>query len=504
VVLRRIITVQREQIAALKALGYTNVEIGWHYTQWSLFISAIGWTLGLWGGRAMGRAMIGMYNDYFRFPFLEYRLTLDVVMGAAAISLLAALLGALGAVRQAVRLPPAEAMRPEPPATYSLTLIERIGLQRFLPQTARIILRNLQRHPLRTAASVVGIGFSGGLLIMGLFFMDSIDLLMDLQFNTIQRQDLTISFVEPRSARAFHEIARLPGVIDTEPARNLAVRIRAGHHSRQTAIMGIVDSPRLQRVVDTSYRPRALPPTGLMISRKLAEILDVRPGSTLTVEVLEGSRPVRQLVLCGVVDEYMGTSAYMQIDALRRLMREARSLSGAYLSVDPLQAEALYTRLKLIPAVAGVALKSAALDEFKRQMDEMMGVFIFFNILFAVVITVGVIYNVARIALSERQHELASLRVLGFTRAEISAILLGELAVLALLGVPLGLGLGYGLAAMMVAAFDSELYRFPLAISAQSYAVAALVMLLTASVSGLLVRRRLDHLDLVEVLKGRE
>jgi len=220
--------------------------------------------------------------------------------------------------------------------------------------------------------------------------------------------------------------------------------------------------------------------------------------------VLEGTRPVRQIVVAALVDEYMGTAAYMRADALHRLMREGDSLSGASMSVDPLQAEALYRRLKSIPAVAAVALKAAALREFRRQMDQMMGVFIFFNIVFAMVITIGVVYNVARIALSERQHELASLRVLGFTRTEISSILLGELAVVTLLGVPLGLLLGYGFAAFMVAAFDSELYRFPLVVSVHSYALAALIVLLSSAASGLLVRRRLDHLDLVEVLKSRE
>ena len=504
VVLRRIISVQREQIAALKALGYTNREVGWHYTQWSLLISAAGGLFGIWGGKTMGRGMIGLYNDYFQFPFLDYQLTTNVVLGAVMFGLVAAVLGAFGAVRQAVKLPPAEAMRPEPPATYGRTWVESLGIQRFLSQPARIVLRNLQRRPIRTAATVLAIGFSGALLIIGLFFMDSIDVLLDLQFNAIQRQDITISLVEPRSARALHEINRLPGVIDTEPARDLAVRLRAGHRSRQTAVTGIEDDPRLRRIVNTSYEVETLPPDGLMLSAKLAEILGVQRGSPITLEVLEGTRPVRQTVVTGLVDEYMGTAAYMRIDALHSLMREGRNLSGAYMRVDPEHADALFGRLKLIPAVAGVALKAAAMEEFQRQMDEMMGVFIFFNIVFAMVITIGVVYNVARIALSERQRELASLRVLGFTRAEISSILLGELAVMTLLGIPLGLWIGYGFAAFMVAAFDTELYRFPLIVSARSYAVAALVVLLASAASGLLVRRRLDHLDLVEVLKSAE
>lgn len=504
VVLTRIVSVQREQIAALKALGYSNAEVGLHYTLWSLTVAGLGGLLGVFGGRFLGRGMIGMYNDYFRFPFLEYQLPNEVMAGAVAISLAAAVIGAWGAVRRAVSLPPAEAMRPEPPARYQRTLLERLGLGRFLSQPARMVLRNLSRRPLRTAASVVGIGFSGGLLIIGFFFSDSIDELMDVQFNVIQRQDITVSFVEPRSSQALYEIAHLPGVMYAEDLRSVPVRLRAGHRERQTAVTGVANGALLQRVINVSYEAEELPPEGLVLSTKLAEVLEVDLGEMVTLEVLEGGRPVRQVVVAGLVEEYMGMSAYMEIDALRHLMREGGNLSGAYLMVDSRMSEELYQRLKNIPAVAGVALKQAAITAFNKQMDEMMGVFIFFNILFASIIAVGVVYNAARIALSERSHELASMRVLGFTRTEISSILLGELGAVSLLAVPLGMVFGYGLALFMVMGFDTELYRFPLVISARSYAISALVVLLASTLSGLAVRRRLDHLDLVEVLKTKE
>jgi putative ABC transport system permease protein len=504
VVLTRIVSVQREQIAALKALGYSNAEVGWHYTLWSLAIACLGGLFGVFGGRFLGRGMINLYNDYFRFPFLEYRMPQEVIGGAVVICLAAAVIGAWGAVQRAVHLPPAEAMRPEPPARYQRTLLERLGLGRFLSQPARMVLRNLSRRPLRTAASVIGIGFSGGLLIIGFFFSDSIDEVMDMQFNVVQRQDITVSFIEPRSGRSLHDIENLPGVIYAEDLRSVPVRLRAGHRSRQTAVTGVANGALLQRVINTSYEVEELPAEGLVLSNKLAEVLRVVRGDMVSMEVLEGRRSVRQVTVTGLVGEYMGMSAYMEIDALRRLMREGRNVSGVYLMVDSRLSEDLYQRLKNIPAVAGVALKQAAINAFNKQMDEMMGVFIFFNILFAGIIAVGVVYNAARIALSERSHELASMRVLGFTRGEISSILLGELAVVTLAAVPLGMVFGYGLVSFMVAGFDTELYRFPLVISTRSYAISALVVLLASTVSGLAVRRRLDHLDLVEVLKTKE
>ncbi|MEM8932757.1 MAG: ABC transporter permease, partial [Acidobacteriota bacterium] len=416
----------------------------------------------------------------------------------------AAALGAWRAVRQAITLPPAEAMRPEPPTRYRQTLVERFGLEPFLAQPARMVLRSLERRPVRSLASVIGIACSGGLLIIGLFLVDSIELILDVAFNVTQRQDVTVSFVEPRSAAALHEVTRLSGVDFAEPARSVPVRLRAEHRSRQTSIQGLVGDPRLQRIVDVEYQVATPPSEGLLLSSAMARILAVERGDPVIVEVLEGGRPVRQAIVTDLVDEFLGTAVYMDADALHRLMREGQVLTGAYLQIDSAYESVLYRQLKNLPSVAGVSLRSAAVRTFREQMGEFLGVFIAFTILFASIITIGVVYNTARIILSERSRELASLRVLGFTRGEISSILLGELAVITALAVPLGLVFGRGFAGAMVTAFETELYRFPLVISMRTYAVSALVVLLAATLSGLLVRRKLDHLDLVEVLKSRE
>ena len=343
-----------------------------------------------------------------------------------------------------------------------------------------------------------------GLQTIGTFFFDAMDVLLDIQFNVAQRQDVTVSFVEPASARAFHEIEHLPGVVYSEPMRLVPARLRFGHRTRQIGITGLPSDAHLQRVVDTSLRPLKLPPGGLILSRKLAEILDTRPGETLTVEVLEGARPVRRVVVASLVEEYMGTAAYMEIGALQRLMQEGGTLSGASLQVDAAFLDDLYRRLKATPAVAGVNLKRAAMNSFEKMLEETVYVMIFFNVLFSSIIAFGVVYNTARISLSERSRELATLRVIGFTRGEISFILLGELAVVTLIAVPLGLLLGYGLAAVTVIAFDTELYRFPLVVTARTYAWSAITVLTAVAVSGLIVRRKLDRLDLVAVLKTKE
>ena len=504
VVLSRIVSVQRTQIAAVKALGYRDRDLAVHYVKWSLVVSTLGSAVGVGLGAWLGWAFTRMYTLFFHFPLLLYRLNVRVAVLGILIGAAAAVLGALGAVRRAVKLPPAEAMRPEPPASFAESWPERAGLRRLLSQPARIILRTLQRHPARVAMSVTGIALAGSLMVVGNFSTDAVDEMVRLQFDVAQRYDLMVALVQPTSSRALDEMARLPGVMHAEPFRAVAARLRAGPRSRNIGIIGVLDGSRLNRVVDASRGPMALPPEGIVLSEALAGVLAVRRGEEVTVEVLEGNRPVRQAVVADLVDDYLGTSAYMSLDALHRLMQEGPTLSGAFLQVDRGAARTLYDRLKATPRVAGVMLKRAAVESLQRTMAEMMRKVQGIYILFASVIAFGVVYNSVRISLSERARELATLRVIGFTRGEVSYILLGELALVTMAAVPLGLALGYGLVAAIIPQMDSEMFRIPVVVSPDTYALAAMTIVVATIVSAMVVRRRLDRLDLVEVLKTRE
>jgi putative ABC transport system permease protein len=504
VVLSRIVSVQRTQIAAIKALGYGDGAIAAHYVKWGLAVALLGSAVGVGLGAWLGWAFTRMYTLFFNFPVLIYRLNVQVAVLGILIGIGSAVLGAFGAVRQAVRLPPAEAMRPEPPASFSESWPERMGLRRLLSQPARIIMRTLQRHPARVAMSTIGIALGASLLVLGNFSVDAIDEMTSIQFNVAQRFDVMVTMVQPTSAAALQDIERLPGVMDAEPFRAVAARLRSGPRSRNVGIVGVLDGGRLNRVVDASRGPIALPPEGIVLSAKLAELLGVRRGQQLTVEVLEGARPVRDVVVSDLVDDYMGTSAYMPLGPLHQMMQEGPTLSGVYLQVDGGSSAALYSRLKSTPRVAGVLLKRAAIESLQATMASMMKKVQVVYILFASVIAFGVVYNSVRISLSERSRELATLRVIGFSRGEVSYILLGEVALVTLAAVPFGLLIGYWLVALMVRVSDTEMFRIPLVVSSSTYALAATTIVIATILSALVVRRRLDHLDLVEVLKTRE
>src|SRR5579864_9451816 len=504
IVLSRLISTQRPEIAILKAFGYSNSQIGRHYLKLALLPVLVSVVIGIGLGLYLGLALTGMYANFYRFPVLRYEVEPRLVVMTVFLSVGAAVVGALAAVRQAVRLAPAEAMRSEPPARYRLGWTAKIGLDRICSPAVRMIFRSLERRPVKAFMTSFGMSLAVSMLIVGFYFFDAFNYVLNFQFENVQREDLTVAFNEPRSSEAAFNLAQLPGVLRSEPFRTVPARLRFEHRTKRTAIVGLTESDGLRRVLDKNLIALRIPPEGMVLTTKLGEILNVRPGQSVTVEVLEGSRPVRSIAVVALADELIGISAYMNVNALNHMMNEGGTVSGGFLAVDPLQLPGLYSDLKRMPAVSAVVLREGALKSFNDILYQSLAIFTTVLVAFACVIVSGMVYNGARIALSERGRDLASLRVLGFTQGEIGVMLLGEQAILTLLAVPLGFAMGYGICSLMPLWLNTELYRMPMVINRNTYAVSFLVVVVAAFVSGLLVRWRLRHLDLVEVLKTRE
>jgi putative ABC transport system permease protein len=502
--LTRLIAIERSEIGLLKAFGYSNRAIGWHYVKLVMAMTApgivLGWALGFW----LGRINTELYAEFYRFPFLLYQPGPSAFAIAALVSLGAVVIGTLTAVRRAAALPAAEAMRPPAPPVYHKARFGGRRLARLLDQPTRMILRQILRWPLRAFLTTTGIAMSVAVLVISLQWIDAIDHLVEVNFFQAQHQDVTVGLVEARSSEVLRGLARLPGVLAVEPLRAVQARLRAENRFRLEAIQGVPADPALNLVYDVGGRAISVPPDGLVLSTKLAELLGVGRGDTLTVEVLEGRRPVRRIEVADLFETYLGTPVYMEIGALNRLLRERPSVNGAHLLVDAARRDALFAELKDVPQVSAVTLRRALVDEFHDTMGETLLIFVSFFTAFACALAFGVVYNSGRIALSERGRELATLRVLGFTRLEISYILLGEAALLAFLALPLGCLVGYGLAWLITAAFETELYRVPLVIQMSTFGTSAVLGLAAVVVSAALVRRRLDRLDLIAVLKTRE
>jgi len=504
IVLSRLVATQREQIAVLKAFGYRDREVAAHYLALAGAAVGLGAVPGVGLGLWLGSLVNGLYRDYYRFPELPFEVQAPVVVLAVTVAALAAAGGALAAVRRALALPPAEAMRPEPPARFRAGIVERLGMRRWLGPAARMVVRSLARRPVRAGLTVLGLALAVSILILGRFFTDAILVIADVQFRQVQREDVAVTFHEPLPARARHDLAALPGVLEAEAWRAVPARLRFGHRTRRVALTGLAPDAALRRVVGAGGTPRPVPPEGLLLTEHLGQVLGVAPGDRVTVEVLDGERPVRSVPVAGLVDEVLGLSAYMDQRAVARMLREQGSLSGGLLRVDARHEPALLRALKQMPAVAGVSNREAALASFENTLARSLGVFNTILMVFSGVIAAAMVYNAARIALSERARELASLRILGFTRREVTRMLLGEQAILLLLSLPLGLVIGRWLCELLADAYAWDLFRIPLAVSPRSDAFALAVVALAAAGSALLVRARLARLDLVSVLKTRE
>lgn len=504
VVLARLITTQREQIAALKAFGYTNLEVGAHYAKFVLVITALGCSLGSVGGELLARSISHMYSEFYRFPVFEYHTDWGVNMASAALTAAAALLATLRPVWRAVALPPAEAMRPVPPARFRPTLIERMGMGRLFTVSARMMFRELERRPLKSVMSSLGIACAVAVLVLGRFGVDAIEYLIEFQFVLTQRYDVGVTFVEPASPGVVHELEHYPGVLLAETYRAIPVRFRSRQLTYLSSIVGLDAQRDLFRVLDSRERVVPLPPRGLLLGDKLAELLRVQVGDVVLVDVLERADLSLQIPVTGLFTEYAGTNAYISREHLHALMEEGTVSTGAYLQVDPRQVQTLYRQLKETPRVAGVNVKGAAVESFRRTIAENQLRMQSINLMFACIIAFGVVYNTARISLAERSREFATLRVIGMTRHEVARVLLGELALLTLFAIPLGFAIGYGFCAIMVKGFESEMFRIPLMISSRTMGFAALVTMSAALLSGLSVQHQIDRLDLIGVLKSND
>ncbi len=504
VVLSRRIGTEREIIATLKAFGYDNLQIAGHYLASAILVTLAGTVIGSIGGTMLASGLAKLYSEFYKFPEFNFRPDWRAVFIAVLISLAAAVVGGLRAVWQAVSLQPAEAMHAAAPSRYHKSVVEWLGLSWLVPLSGRMILRQIQRRPFNALFSVLGIAASVAVLLMGNFSPDAIGYLIKFQFETAQRQDVQVIFEKNLSPDGLFDLKHLPGVQAVEPFRSIGVKMRHEHHERRTSIMGLGSRRDLYRLLHSSEKPVRLPPDGLVLSDALAKLLHVSLGESVTVEVLEGERKTYELPVVGLAREYAGLNAYTDLDALHRLLNEGNVLTGAFISVDSNLKSKLYRDLKQMPAIGSATVKAATIKQFQDTIQENLFKFQAFNVVFAAVIACGIVYNTARISLDERCRELSTMRVIGFSKTEVATLLLGELAVFTLIAIPVGWLIGYSFCASMVAGFATEQYRIPLVIELRSFAKSAVVTIVAATISGLLVRRKLDGMDLVAVLKSRE
>ncbi|WP_146346824.1 ABC transporter permease [Phaeobacter marinintestinus] len=504
IVITRMVQSEREEIGLMKAFGYSNWQVGGHYFELILTIAAGGALLGCVLGIAAGRGMVDLYLNYFKFPFLVFRLDPSAFVIGVTASILSASAGGLFVLRKVFALSPAVAMRPAAPPDYSRSGRFGAAAARFMDQPTRMVLRRFTRQPFRMGGSVVGIAAGLALSTAMSSLLANFEYMVDVSFNAIDRSDVTVTFTHPLERRTLFELERIPGVIEVEPVRDVAAILGRGVKTYRGGISGLGVDSRLYRALDANERPVFMRSDGIILSTGLASILGASAGDILTVDVREGRQPVVDLPVVAVSQSLVGAPAYMEIEALNRALGEPLRVSGAYLRIDADQSSQIYNALKDRPNVAGVSLKSDARDALVKLVDEGPGNMRYVMALIAGIITFGVVYNAARIAQAERSRDLASLRVIGFTKAEVGFVLLGEIGIVTLLALPLGSGLGYLLTFVVAAAFSTELYQILPIVNPANYGTAILIVIVASALSAWLVKRDIDRTELVLALKTRE
>lgn len=502
--LSRLVATERSNIGLMKSFGYTNVTIAFHYAKFAIAFALLGALLGMIVGRWIGHYVASIYATVYRIPDLAFDAQAPVYVWAVVVALLAAIVGAAQSVYRATQLPPAAALAPPAPVSFG-----RLGrgiefAARTLDAKTRMVARRIARFPRRSATTVIGIALALALLITSQHFPISMNHIVDVTFGVAQRMDATLTFAETADDRVLHEVSRLPGVLTVEPLRATEVILTAGSRQRRETLIGLTRDAYLYRVLDENLESVAMRPDGITLAQNLAEKLAVRVGDRVTMQATEGRRAQANLTVVAIVKPYLAGSAYMEMNALNQVLREPERASGAYVLMDRAERERMNEHVKQTPQIAGISFLDNASASMRKMLNEGTGFFAYLFVVFSSLMAGGVAYSAARVTFAEQERDLATLRVLGFSRREVSYVLLAEIGSLLLVALPLGAVLGALLSRWLMSQFQTDLFTFPYITELSAYGRSTLFVGAAVIAAALSVRRGVDSLDLVGVLKSRE
>lgn len=497
----RLVEKEREQIATLKALGYSDLAIAYHYIKIILIIIVIGAIGGASLGAWFGYLMTNLYAEYFRFPDFPYIFSYLAAIIGILVCFLAVTLGVLRAIYQVINLMPAVAMKPPAPMTYRTTLIEKINVISKLPSRVKMVYRYIFRHLLRTLLTCVGIALAMAIVILGLFWQDAIHYLINTQFIMAQREHAVISFTNPVNKIALTELNKMRGITSSEGYRIVPARLTYQHRNELSSLFGIAESARLKLLLDKKLKRLPIPKHGLLISEGLAERLHVTAGDKLDIKLLEGNQAITQLNVQGIINDYVGMFAYIDIDELNHLLNEDSLINSVAITVDTKEIKSLYRTIKEIPKVRTITFKTAIIKTFEETFAKHILVFTTILAGFAIIIAMSVVYNNAIITLTERARELTTLQVLGFTQREVSTLLFLNHLFELVFSIPMGLLIGYLLSWSILQLMQTDWFKIPFVIEVKTYVISIIVILFSSVISFYIIQRKASRLSLTSVLK---
>lgn len=496
---------QRTTVGTLKAIGYGNRDLLAHFLGFAIVVGVLGGLGGALLGNGMAAMLTQVFVKFYQFPSLEYRFHLDLAAIGFGISIAFAIAGTVRGARSVLKLHPAEAMRPNPPERGGRVAIEAAGfLWRRLSFRSQMAIRSVMRNRFRTATAVFSTAIAIAIVFMSLVLWDSFYYMVEYQFDLVSRSDVDLGMRDEGSVRAVYEARGLPGVQRAEPMLGIACDLRNGRFSRRLGVTGL--SPDHQLTIPRRSNGEAIPipSRGLVLAKKLADLLHARVGDPLELTPVRGRRDTRIVHVASIVDTFLGLDAYADIDYLSEVVGEARAVNAVQLAVDPSQMPALYREIKDLPNAQGMGVRADAKHNIMTTLVENSVFSIGILIGFAGVIAFGSIVNNALIEIGDRVREVATLRVLGYDASAVSGIFFRQTAIIFLMGLTLSFPLGYAMVSGLSSAYDSELYRMPVVIRPVQVAYTVLASAAFVVFAQWVVERQVQRLDWQDALKAKE
>ena len=507
VLISRLAEQQRVVVGTLKALGYTDGEMFWHFAKFGFAVGAVGSLGGCALGHGLAEAMTALYRTFFEFPTLHNEFYPRAHLVGICLGVACGVMGTVHGARHALRLRPAEAMRPRAPLRGGAIALEKLRwLWRRFSFGWRMTLRNVVRQRLRTAAGVFAAAMGACLAMNALLLARASEYMVHFQLERVQRSDLDLNFKDARGLDALDEARRLPGVDRAEPVFDLACTLRHGHRSHKGGLLGLSEGALLTMPRDAAGRHVRIPPWGLTLSRRLAQKLQVDRGGWVIVEPVQGLRRPVPAPVVQITDSYLGMVAYANLGYLNRLVGEELSINGVQLAVapDPAARRALYRELKQLPSVQAVTARADTIRTVRETLVKNQRVFIALLVLFSGAIFFGSVLNSSLVSLAEREREVATLLVLGYTPWQVGGLFLRESMLTNVTGTLLGLPLGYLLSVGITIAYDTEMFRIPVVDPTRIGWLTFLLGIGFGLLAHLWVQRSILKLDWLEALKTKE
>ena len=507
----RMVEEQRITIGGLKAMGYSKGAIAIKYVGYGFLASAVGSLIGL----AVGLTLIpwiicNAWNIIYQLGPAHYGLEPLTSGFACAAAIGTVTLAALGACFSTLAAVPAQLMRPKAPPMGKRVLLERLPfIWNRLSFNYKITIRNLFRYKKRFWMTVIGIGGCAALIITGFGLRDSIFVTMDKQFDEIYTYTSQIGLVDKVTPGELREVEQTLNKSDLVErwlgCRSEGVTAETDAYTVDGTLQVFADQDAVTPFIDLRHRTDSdqvvLPHDGVVLTEKLAKLLNVQPGDTF---ILDGEKRV-EVRVADITEHYIQHYIYMTAEYYQTLFDQPcqNNLVLAHYDVTNPGVEGLETELVGLDGVTSLSRVTDTRNTFTSSLSA-VDYAVVLIIVCAAALAFVVLYNLTNINITERMRELATLKVLGFYDGELSAYVYRENVILTVFGVAMGIVMGKLLHRWVILTVEIDLLMFGRNLEPESYVYSVILTVLFSLLVNLVAHKKLKKLDMVESLKTVE